>query len=91
MVRPAADRGVGVARRLNLIGPAFEQPEYSLLAREKVCRPPHACVWLCLRLTNSPSHNWVIPYPMVSGPHEPLYRTNLVPWQSLTSHEARLR
>ncbi|CAL5222112.1 g4425 [Coccomyxa viridis] len=26
----------GVARRLNLIGPAFEQPEYSLLAREKV-------------------------------------------------------
>lgn len=26
-----------VARRLNLTGPAFEQPEYSLLAREKVC------------------------------------------------------
>ena len=25
-----------VARRLNLIGPAMEQPEYSLLAREKV-------------------------------------------------------
>ena len=25
-----------VSKRLNLVGPAFEQPEYSLLAREKV-------------------------------------------------------
>ena len=40
-----------MARRLNLIGPAFEQPEYSLLAREKVCRHPTACSML-----SSPTH-----------------------------------
>ena len=38
-----------VARRLNLIGPAFEQPEYSLLAREKVCGQPSSCVMLTCR------------------------------------------
>ena len=35
-----------VARRLNLIGPAFEQPEYSLLARDKV--RSHPCAYLML-------------------------------------------
>ena len=29
-----------MSKRLNLVGPAFEQPEYSLLAREKVHSRP---------------------------------------------------
>ena len=31
-----------MSKRLNLVGPAFEQPEYSLLAREKVLEWPAA-------------------------------------------------
>ena len=44
-----------VARRLNLIGPAFEQPEYSLLAREKVCSQPFTCLMLTTSLMSEPA------------------------------------
>ena len=35
-----------VSKRLNLVGPAFEQPEYSLLAREKVHSGPCSALTL---------------------------------------------
>ena len=35
-----------VSKRLNLVGPAFEQPEYSLLAREKVHSGPRSALTL---------------------------------------------
>ena len=69
-----------MAKRLNLIGPAFEQPEYSLLAREKVRCGKRACLLLMFFLASNPQTHLIgaCPPPMtVSGPYEPLQRTAL--------------